>query len=78
MVGRSSSLYNIRSRQSHRIRTGQGDSEILLVDGDVVYYRVNDTIYKAPIGQKPELNGTKLFSGPEVQLAHWASMGPAQ
>jgi len=68
-------LYNIRSKQSYRIRTDQGDSEVLLVDGNTVYYRVNDTLYKAIIGQPPELNGTRLLSSPDVQLAHWAFLG---
>ena len=65
-------LYNIRSKKSYMIRTGQGDSEILLVDGDMVYYRVNDVLHKALIGQKPELIGTRIVSGSDVQFAHWA------
>lgn len=68
-------LFNIRSKQSYMIRTGQGDSEILLVDGNTVYYRVNDTLYKAIIRQQRELNGTKILSSPDVQFAHWAFLG---
>jgi hypothetical protein len=68
-------LYNIRSKQSYTIRTGQGDSEIILVDGNTVYYRVNDTLYKAIVRQHPELNGTRILSSPDVQFAHWAFLG---
>lgn len=51
----------------------QGDSEIILVQDDTVYYRINDKIYKAPIinGEKlgePEL----LVTDPRVVDIHWA------
>jgi hypothetical protein len=68
-------LYNIRSKQSYTIRTGQGDSEIILVDGNTVYYRVNDTLYKAIVRQQPELKGIRILSSPDVQFAHWAFLG---
>jgi len=53
--------------------TGQGDSEILLVQDEIVYYRINDKIYKAPI-----LNGEKLgtpvllVTDTRVPDIHWA------
>lgn len=51
----------------------QGDSEIILVQDNTVYYRINDKIYKAPIvnGEKlgePEL----LVTDPRVPYIHWA------
>ena len=51
----------------------QGDSEIILVQDNTVYYRINDKIYKAPIvnGEKlgePEL----LVTDSRVPDIHWA------
>ena len=69
-------LYNIRSGQNFVIRTGQGDSEILLVDGNTVYYRVNDTLYRASLGNSGVENPVKILTGDSVQLAHWAFLGP--
>jgi len=51
----------------------QGDSEIILVQDDTVYYRINNKIYKAPIvnGEKlgePEL----LVTDSRVPDIHWA------
>jgi hypothetical protein len=69
-------LYNIRTKRQYKIRTGQGDSEVLLVTDSAVYYRVNDALFKSSLGQEPELKGTKIISRPDVQLAHWAFLGP--
>ena len=68
-------LYNARTRQSLAISTGQGDSEILLVDGDTVYYRVNDTLYRTLIRNGPP-EPVKILTDESVQLAHWAFLGP--
>lgn len=66
-------LFNTYTQKYIEWNTGQGDSEILLVEDDKVYYRVNDEIYKASIlkGEKlgkPEL----LIKGPQVLDIHWA------
>lgn len=69
-------LFNIRSKDRYKIRTGQGDSEILLVDGNLVYYRVNDSLFKVSVGgQQKVVTGTKVVNSPDVQLAHWAFLG---
>ena len=69
-------LYNARTRQSLTISTGQGDSEILLVDSDTVYYRVNDTLYRALIRNGRPEPVKKILTDDSVQLAHWAFLGP--
>jgi hypothetical protein len=58
------SLFNIRTDKKYTIDTGQGDSEILLIDGETVYYRVNDSVYKARIGAAA-INARRR-SSPEV------------
>jgi hypothetical protein len=70
------SLYNIRTDQKYAIETGQGDSEILLIDGETVYYRVNDSVYKARIGAAAINDPEKIVSGGNTQLVHWAFLGP--
>ncbi len=51
----------------------QGNSEILLVQDEIVYYRINDMIYKAPI-LNGEALGTPvlLVKDPRIPDIHWA------
>lgn len=70
------SLYNTGSKRMYTIHTGQGDSEILLVDGNTVYYRVNDSLYRAQIGQSQIEKAQLLAQDDSIQLAHWALLGP--
>lgn len=65
-------LYDVRSGRRYRIDTGQGDTEVLLVDGNTIYYRVNGTLYRADIGQSTIQNPIEIAHDPNVQLAHWA------
>jgi hypothetical protein len=65
-------LYDVRSGRRYRIDTGQGDSEVLLVDGNTIYYRINDTLYRAEIGPSAIQNPVQIARNPNVQFAHWA------
>jgi hypothetical protein len=69
-------LYDVRSRKQYQIKTDQGDSEVLLVDGDTVYYRVNQILYRASIGETELESPVQILTGDTVQLAHWAFIGP--
>jgi len=69
-------VYDVRSGKRYRIETGQGDSEVLLVDGTTIYYRVNDTLYRAEIGTSSITNPVEIVRNENVQLAHWAFLGP--
>jgi hypothetical protein len=53
---------------------GQGDSEILLVQDETVYYRVFDAIYKAAIIDGKSLGEPELLvkDGQIVPQIHWA------
>jgi len=64
-------LYDVRSGKRYRIDTGQGDSEVLLVDGNTIYYRVNDILYRAEIGASAIQNPIQIARDRNVQLAHW-------
>ena len=65
-------LQNLADGRKIRIETGQEDSEILRVDGDVVLYRVNDTIYQARIEGEQLKDITVVVKDEDVPEIHWA------
>lgn len=66
-------LLNVPTRKYIEWNTGQGDSEILLVQDELVYYRVNDKIYKSSIVEGKELGKPELLIQDErVPDIHWA------
>jgi hypothetical protein len=66
------SLYDVRSGRKYRLDTGQGDTEVLLVDDKTIYYRVNDTLFRAEIGQTAIQNQMQIARDGNIQFAHWA------
>jgi hypothetical protein len=73
-------LYNVDTGRLYRIETGQGDSEVVLVDGSDVYYRVNTTLYRATIGSTSVEGATKIVDDPIIGNVHVAFLakGAAQ
>lgn len=71
-------LYHMPTRNYIEWKTlengeSQGDSEILLVEEEMVYYRINDKIFQAPIINNKELGKSKLLVQDErVRDIHWA------
>ena len=66
-------VFNAKSKKYIEWNTGQGDSEILLVQNDEVYYRVNDKIYRAQIINGEKLGESELLIQDErVPDIHWA------
>jgi hypothetical protein len=66
-------LYNIASKKYIEWNTGQGDSEILLIQDKTVYYRVNDKIFKVQILSGDKLGKLELLIQDErVPDIHWA------
>lgn len=61
-------LFDTENKTYIELNTGQGDSEILLIKNDEIYYRVNDKIFKRAI-----LDGKKLG---EEELVIQNSMVP--
>ena len=69
------SLYNIENERVYTIETNQGNSEILLVENETVYYRVNDRLYSAAITEAG-LGAPKLLATDAViNDVHWAFLG---
>lgn len=66
-------LYNTTTNTYFEWDTKQGDSEILLIENNEVYYRVNDEIFRAPILNGKKLGKAKLLIKNEVVPdIHWA------
>ena len=65
-------VYNVATQKRTLIVTNEEDSEVLLVDGDSVYYRVNNSIYKCDAGSSGLLPGTKLATDERIGDVHWA------
>jgi len=51
---------------------------VLLIDGDDVYYRVSDSLYRARIGSDAVSDATLLATGDEVTQIHWAFSSRAE
>ena len=72
------SLYHVPTQQKVSWKTfengePQGDSEVLLVKNNKVYYRINNVIYKAPIISYQKLGEPEiLIEGDRVSSIHWA------
>jgi hypothetical protein len=65
-------LYNIETERVFTIETKQGDSEILLVENDTVYYRVTDRLYSAPITSKGIEAAHLIAKDDIIRDSHWA------
>ncbi len=67
-------LYDSETERMYKIVTNQADSEIILVDNGLVYYRVADRLFSAPIEER-KLGAPKLLAaGEDIRDAHWAFM----
>jgi hypothetical protein len=65
-------LYDQETGKLLRLETGQGDSEVVLVDGTDVYYRTNMTLYHTKIDNGKLENPTQIASDPAIGNVHWA------
>lgn len=65
-------LYHVETQNMIQWNTGHGDSEILMLKDEHVYYRVYDKIYKAPIIDHKELGEAELvIQNTLVGDVHW-------
>jgi hypothetical protein len=65
-------LYDIDNEKVYTIETHQGDSEVLLIEDGVVYYRASDRLYSAPITALG-LGSARLVATDEaIRDAHWS------
>jgi hypothetical protein len=69
-------IFNAVSGAMLQISTGEGDSEVLLATDEAVFYRVNDSLYRASVSAAGLGKPVKLAEGAEIVQAHWAFLGP--
>jgi len=68
-------LFNAESGARIEVDTDEGDSEVLLISGSSVYYRVNDAVFRGEIN-KTELGKRTLLARDEtIRDVHWAFLG---
>jgi hypothetical protein len=65
-------VYNIDTEKLFTITTNQGDSEILLIEDNTVYYRVSNRLYTAPITDSGIGAATLIATDEAIRDAHWA------
>jgi hypothetical protein len=65
-------LYDVATEKMYSIATNQGDSEILLVDNNMVYYRVSDRLYSAAVGADGMGPAKLLAQSDSIRDVHWA------
>jgi hypothetical protein len=65
-------LYDIDTGRNYVIDTKQGDSEVLLVENNTVYYRASDRLYSAPITETGIGTSRLIATDEAIRDAHWA------
>jgi len=67
-------IYDVETEKLFPLTTNQADSEILLVENGMVYYRVLNQLFEAPLSAKG-IGAARLLATDDVILdAHWAFM----
>jgi hypothetical protein len=69
-------LYSAEKGRLIKLETGNGDSEILLVDGDNLLYRIDRQICTAKIGPAEITDKAVLVEHDSIRDVHWAFFGP--
>ncbi len=70
-------LYDTSTGKNYTIRTGDIESEVLLIENDRVYYRIKDRLYRSDIGQGRVEEPVLLAQDPALTSVYWAFSGPA-
>lgn len=64
-------LRNLKTGDHLEIVTGQEDSEVLGIDGDTAYYRVNDAIYSKDLKKSGDTDSNLVVQNAYVPEIHW-------
>jgi hypothetical protein len=65
-------IYDTDAEKEFSISTNQGDSEVLLIEAGVVYYRSATRLYSAPLTKDGVGQGRLLATSELIRDAHWA------
>lgn len=67
-----------KTGQRWQIETGHTDSEVLLIEGDVVYYRIHEKLMRGRLDKGGSVTEREMLAAaPEIAEMHWAFFGPA-
>lgn len=67
-------IYDVETEKLFPLTTDQADSEVLLVENGLVYYRVLNQLYQAPISDRGIGPARLLATDDAILDAHWAFM----
>ena len=73
MLGRRS---KVAAPKSYTVETNQPDTEVIQFQGNYVYYRVNQTIWRAELSLEGVVRPHLLVDDPIALDIHWAFLGP--
>jgi hypothetical protein len=71
-------LYDAATDQSYNVDTGRRDSEPLLISGNTLYFRVDNSVYRVELQGTAVLHltdGKSVVNDPRVANMHWAFLG---
>lgn len=70
-------IYNAATERHLKLDTKHGDSEVLLVSGDKMYYRSSDRLFEAELTADGVTRPRLIAKSELIRDAHWAFLGPA-
>ncbi len=71
-------VYDPAAGQTWELQTGHSDSEILLIRGDELYYRIHTKLIRARLSPGGTVKTEQVLADrPEIAEMHWAFFGPA-
>ena len=65
-------IFDVKTQRHFVLRTGQSDSEILLIEKNFVYYRSSDRLFRAEIRDDKLTEIRQIARSELVRDAHWA------
>ncbi len=65
-------VFDSETRTTRTIKTNQADSEVVLIDGKSIYYRISDRLYQATLSDNAIVDGKLLAKSVVIRDVHWA------
>lgn len=65
-------IFDVKTQHRFAIQTRQSDSEVLLIEDNVVYYRSSDRLFRAEIRGDQLTVGRQIAQSELIRDAHWA------
>ncbi|MFB3906709.1 MAG: hypothetical protein ACE15E_25005 [Acidobacteriota bacterium] len=69
-------FFEVTSGRFYTQETGNADSEVLLIQGDDAYFRIDARLFRARITEKGLGNQAQIAEDASISDVHWAFFGP--